>query len=76
MKEYLKTPLCVEFDIEFTINSELAKSRGFMALFTQNELEPEDFEKSDVGYRSDYEGIGIYVFRNPVRENKWYVMTL
>jgi hypothetical protein len=47
-----------------------------MALFTQNELEPEDFANSDVGYRSDYEGIGVYIFRNPIRENKWFVMTL
>ena len=66
----------VEFDIEFTINSDLNKSRGFMALMTQNTLEPEDFENSDVGYRSDYEGIGVYVFRNPIRENKWFVMAL
>jgi len=66
----------VEFDIEFTINSELAKSRGLMALFTQNQLEPEDFERSDIGYRSDYEGVGVYIFRNPIRENKWFVMTL
>ena len=66
----------VEFDIDFTINSELARSRGFMALMTQNELEPEDFANSDVGYRSDYEGIGVYVFRNPIRENRWFVMAL
>ena len=66
----------VEFDIEFTIQSELAKSRGFMVYFLQNEIDEDDFIKSDIGYRQDYEGIGIYVFRNPVRENKWYAMTL
>lgn len=66
----------VEFDIEFTIQSELAKSRGFMVYFLQNEIDEDDFIKSDLGYRQDYEGIGIYVFRNSVRENKWYVMTL
>ena len=47
-----------------------------MALFTQNEMYPEDFEQSELGYRTDYEGVGVYVFRNPMRENKWYVMTL
>ena len=41
----------VEVDIEFTVQSELETSRGFMALFTQNELYPEDFEESDIGYR-------------------------
>ena len=66
----------VEFDIEFTIRSELAKSRGFQAIFTQNELYAEDFEESELGYRTDYEGVGVYVFRNPMRENKWFVMTL
>ena len=65
----------VEFDIEFTIQSDLYKSRGFSALFTQNELYTEDFEH-DLGYRLDYEGIGVYVFRNPIGENKWFVMTL
>ena len=66
----------VEFDLEFTIQSDLEESRGFMALFTQNELNPEDFIESDLGYRSDFEGVGVYVFRNSMRENKWYVMTL
>ena len=41
----------VEVDIEFTVQSDLETSRGFMVLFTQNELYPEDFEESDIGYR-------------------------
>ena len=65
----------VEFDIEFTIQSELFRARGFTALFTQNELYTEDFAQP-LGYRQDYEGVGVYVFRNPTRENKWFVMTL
>ena len=65
----------VEFDIEFTIQSDLYKSRGFTALFTQNDLYSEDFEKP-LGYRTDYEGVGVYVFRNPLKGNKWFVMTL
>ena len=65
----------VEFDIEFTIQSDLFRARGFSALFTQNELYTEDFVPP-LGYRQDYEGVGVYVFRNPTRENKWFVMTL
>ena len=66
----------VEFDIEFTIHSDLYKARGFTALFTQNDLFTEDFDNHQLGYRTDYEGVGVYVFRNPLQQNKWFVMTL
>jgi len=29
-----------------------------------------------IGYRTDYEGIGVYVFRHISQINKWYVMTV
>ena len=35
-----------------------------------------EFVDSHIGYRTDYEGTAIYVFRHPHRENKWHVMTL
>ena len=57
----------VEFEIDFTIQSDLFESRGFTALFTPNDLYSEDFERSTLGYRTDYEGVGVYVFRNPLK---------
>ena len=66
----------VEFDVEFTLQGELNDARGFMLLFTQNDLYEEDFAESDLGYRNDYEGVGVYIFRNEMRNNKWHVMTL
>ena len=31
---------------------------------------------SEIGYRQDYEGIGVYVFRHPSKNDEWQVMTL
>ena len=36
----------------------------------------EEFTESVLGYRQDFEGIVVYVFRHPHREDKWFVMTL
>ena len=32
--------------------------------------------ESDLGYRQNYEGTALYIFRHPHRENKWFAMTL
>ena len=34
---------------------------GFQIVLTKNEFRGEDFEKSWLGYRTDYLGIGIYI---------------
>ena len=36
----------------------------------------EEFMDSELGYRMDYEGIGVFVFRHPQRDGKWFVMTM
>ena len=65
-----------EIELEFTIASDLNKSRGFMMMLTTTEIQETDIEQSHIGYKTDYEGIGVMVFRHNARENKWFVMTL
>jgi len=65
-----------EVDLEFTIRSSLDQARGFMVLLTQQPVTEDELMASHIGYRQDYEGIGVYVFRHPARENKWFAMTL
>ena len=47
-----------------------------MLLLTQQEMLESEFEESAIGYRQNYEGVGVYVFRHPHKENKWYAMLL
>ena len=64
-----------EVDLEFTVHGILSKTRGFMLILQQQEFLEEDFMISNLGYKQDYEGIGVYIFRQP-ENNKWYAMTL
>ena len=32
--------------------------------------------ESKLGYRQDYEGVALYIYRHPHKENKWFAMTL
>ena len=65
-----------EVEVEFTLQGDLDSSRGFMILLTQEEMLEQNFLTSTLGYRQDYEGFAVFVFRHPHRENKWFVMTL
>ena len=65
-----------EVQVDFKINSDPDASRGFQAIFTNNEMFEEEFAESQFGYRSDFEGFAVHVFRSSTRQNKWYVMTL
>ncbi len=65
-----------EIELEFKVWNELEEARGFMVLLTQQEMLVEEFMESHIGYRQDYEGIGVYVFRHPGKDNAWQVMTL
>jgi len=65
-----------EVDIEFTINSEIELSRHIMLFFSRNEPNPKDFFTYQLGYKTDYEGVGIFLFRHMSQDNKWYLMTM
>ena len=47
-----------------------------MILLTQQEMLENEFLESSIGYRQNYEGIALYIYRHPHRENKWFAMTL
>jgi len=47
-----------------------------MFMLTQQEILESECIESDLGYKQTYEGIGMYVFRHPHREDKWFLMTL
>jgi hypothetical protein len=47
-----------------------------MILLTQQEMLEHEFTGSTIGYRQNYEGVAVYVFRHPHRANRWFVMTL
>ena len=53
-----------EVEMEFTIQRNLNKVRGFMMMLTTHELEEKEFAESDLGYRTDFEGISVFVFRH------------
>ena len=53
-----------EIELEFTVASELNSSRGFMVMLSQNEFQEEEFSDSQIGYRTDFEGFSVYVFRH------------
>ena len=47
-----------------------------MILLTQQQMLEQEFIESNLGYRQNYEGAVLYIFRHPHRENKWFAMTL
>ena len=56
-----------EIEMEFTMQSDLHESRGFMVFLTQHEVLEEEIEQHELGYRQNYEGTAVYVFRNPTK---------
>lgn len=52
-----------EVQVEFTLNSDF-NPLGFSLHLLRDEFREEDFAQSTFGYRSDFHGIGLYVFRN------------
>lgn len=65
-----------ETNIEFTINSDPATSRHLMVFFSRQEPVAKDFFAYQLGYKTDFEGVGVFLFRHMSQENKWYLMTM
>jgi len=53
-----------EVQVEFTLNSDKNGSLGLSLHLMRDDFKEEDFSQSTFGYRSDFHGIGLYVFRN------------
>jgi len=63
-------------EMEFSINCETKTARHMMIFFNHNEPQTKEFADSPLGYVTDYEGVGIFLFRHLSSETKWYVMTV
>ena len=64
-----------ETQIEFSLASEQEDVFGFQVVFQESQFSEEDFTRSWLGYKTDYAGVGVYVFYNHMTR-KWQVMTL
>lgn len=66
-----------DFEImtEFQINTPVDQARGFQLILDTNPFREEWALQSHFGYRSDFNGLGIYVFRSR-SSGLWHVMTL
>ena len=59
-----------EVDIDFMYKSPEDSSHGFATFLLGDEPEfPEEFH-SEMGYRPDYKGLGVFLYRS-VAKNKW-----
>ena len=65
-----------EIELEYTVLSDLDLARGFMVLLTQHELTEEELDEEHIGIKQDFDGIVVFVFRHPNKNNKWFMMTL
>ena len=64
-----------EVEFEFLFNNDVDTARGFEIVLTKNKFKEEDFADSYRGYRTDYDGIGFFLYRSVVTK-KWHLMTL
>ena len=70
LKKRLESDNKFEIDVEFKFNSDESTSHGFELMFTSTPVSfPEDFH-SDFGYKPDYKGLGVFLYRSEQR-GKW-----
>jgi hypothetical protein len=59
-------------DVEFTVQSELSKSNGFALMLLKREPQFPDEHGATFGYREDYNGLGIFLYKSQTRfPGKW-----
>ena len=64
-----------QIDVEFKMNSDEDKSHGFEIMLTQTPANfPEEFHP-DFGYKPDYKGLGVFLYRSEKR-GKWVSKTI
>ena len=70
MKKRIESENKFEIDVEFKFNSDESKSHGFEIMLTATPSEfPDDFHP-DFGYKPDYKGLGVFLYRSESR-GKW-----
>ena len=66
----IESDLKFEIDLEFTLSTPPDSSHGFaMFLLDQQPIFPDEFHPIG-GYRLDYKGLGIFMYRSE-KQNKW-----
>jgi hypothetical protein len=64
-----------EFDVEFTLRSDDSVSHGFGIILTDNEPQfPIDFH-SEFGYRRDFKGLGVFLYKDAKKNGGWVSKT-
>lgn len=53
-------------EVELTINTDPLKARHIMVFFSHTQPTEKEFTSSVIGYRTDFEGVGVYLFRHLV----------
>lgn len=70
MLQRIQSDRAIEVDVEFMFKSDEDASHGFSIFFLANEPRfPQEFDDV-LGYRSDFKGLGIFLFRSEKRR-KW-----
>ena len=68
LNKRLQSDRAVEVDVEFMFKSDENLSHGFSIFFLANEPRfPMDFDDV-VGYRSDFKGLGVFLYRSEKRK--------
>ena len=63
----IKSDRAIEADVEFMFKSDESLSHGFSIFFLANEPKfPQEFDDV-LGYRPDYKGLGVFLYRSEKR---------
>ena len=75
LNKEIKDTRSFEVDIEGLFSSNTDLSHGLAAMFLADKPEfPAEFS-SEFGYRTDYKGLAVFLFRSESR-GKWYIMAV
>lgn len=70
----MKSDRAIEVDVEFMFKSDESLSHGFSIFFLANEPKfPQEFDDV-LGYRPDYKGLGVFLYRSEKRR-QWVSWT-
>lgn len=75
LNKRLKSDRATEVDVEFMFKSDESLSHGFSIFFLANEPKfPQEFDDV-LGYRPDYKGLGVFLYRSEKRR-QWTVIAI
>ena len=75
LNKEIKDARSFEVDIKGLLTSDISTSHGFTAMFLADRPQfPAEFNQ-EFGYRTDYKGLGVFVYRSESR-GKWYIVAI